>query len=250
MPKPKRKKATKSVFEELEDFLPVPNAPIPGYQDQHTHYEKIDGRLDLSHDTVYVPPSPVKTRPTKTLPPSTLTSVEKEPSVDWFTSLKDAPSLWDNNVEVEVDDSAPLEGAPAEETSGKKRKRTASVSFKSVVRGWAQFLFLVQDDPKKLFMEKADEYLDELIRLDGIGDADDFKECTRCGVLLSDDGSPYYRCRDCPPMHLWCKNCLVEDHRRLYLHRTEVCWVCVSLNSSSSHGLFRSLTEPISSPSP
>lgn len=74
-----------------------------------------------------------------------------------------------------------------------------------------------------LFVEKADEYLEEMIRLEGTGNAADQMKCCLCCLPLDGPGSLFYRCEDCPPTSIWCERCLVDAHRRNYTHRVEVC---------------------------
>lgn len=114
----KRKKQTKSVYEELDDYLPQPILPSGGYHDEHTHYEKIEGTLTSSHDTVHVPPSPVKNCTAVAPPASSLPQPEN--SFEWLASMQEAPALWETN------DAHPGEQA-LEDRTGKKRKRTAAV---------------------------------------------------------------------------------------------------------------------------
>jgi hypothetical protein len=58
------------------------------------------------------------------------------------------------------------------------------------------------------------QYLDEFLRHDGRGSA---RNCVRCGE--SEGG---YRCEDCHHTPLFCHHCLLEEHRRLPLHRVQV----------------------------
>jgi hypothetical protein len=77
------------------------------------------------------------------------------------------------------------------------------------------------------------DVLDEIISLDGPGDVQtDF-----CGSCLNRDVSPLYRCLECSYGLLFCRECTVESHRALPLHRLEVCLfrACTTPSSYSHH---------------
>lgn len=65
--------------------------------------------------------------------------------------------------------------------------------------------------------ERRQEYLDEFLRLDGLGDIEDEPVCASCTVLPG-----IYRCKDCFGGQLHCGACAVQLHRLLPLHRIEV----------------------------
>lgn len=73
----------------------------------------------------------------------------------------------------------------------------------------------------KLFewLAYRESFLDELLRHDGLGDFLGSTLCASCGEV---DG--VIKCRDClGGCHLRCAVCSIHHHRRLPLHRIEVC---------------------------
>lgn len=65
-----------------------------------------------------------------------------------------------------------------------------------------------------------DEYLEELIRLEGRGDSPTTL-CSSCPPG-SEAGRPLYRCRDCFSTDLVCQTCCVEAHKNRPLDIIEV----------------------------
>jgi len=59
--------------------------------------------------------------------------------------------------------------------------------------------------------------LDELLRLDGLGDSVEPGTCVNCTKLVGK-----YRCKDCFGSGLWCSGCIISSHRHLPLHRVQV----------------------------
>ena len=66
-------------------------------------------------------------------------------------------------------------------------------------------------------MALRDEYLDEVLRLEGRGFFGRATHCPTCGV-----GVPEYQCLDCLGGQLFCKTCVLDMHARLPLHRLQV----------------------------
>ena len=62
------------------------------------------------------------------------------------------------------------------------------------------------------------EYLDELLRLEGLGDSAGSPSCCNC-----DAGECLFRCEDCFGGPLFCETCIVSRHALLPLHRVKVC---------------------------
>ncbi|KAI0055821.1 hypothetical protein BV25DRAFT_1921506 [Artomyces pyxidatus] len=78
------------------------------------------------------------------------------------------------------------------------------------------------DFPLLAWIPVREEYLDEVIRLDGRGMFADTTSCPMCGVA----GSPTIRCRDCFGGELLCVPCAVKMHSRNPLHMTEHFLLC------------------------
>lgn len=70
---------------------------------------------------------------------------------------------------------------------------------------------------------RPQEFLEELIRLEGRGDAAG-SSCASCG---EEDAS--YGCTDCWGTWLECQECIVKGHKRLPFHRIKVCRVILFL---------------------
>lgn len=60
-------------------------------------------------------------------------------------------------------------------------------------------------------------YIDELVRHDGLGDAEACINCSICDTNIAD-----VRCMDCSVTELFCGDCVVKRHQRNPLHRIEV----------------------------
>lgn len=61
------------------------------------------------------------------------------------------------------------------------------------------------------------DYLDELLRGEGMGDADKTLSCKACAT--GHDRPAKYRCQDCFSNELLCQQCVVDRHEFLPLHR-------------------------------
>ena len=59
--------------------------------------------------------------------------------------------------------------------------------------------------------------LDELLRIDGLGDLTALETCTKCTELAGE-----YRCKDCFGGNMYCSGCIVSAHHQLPLHRLQV----------------------------
>jgi hypothetical protein len=60
--------------------------------------------------------------------------------------------------------------------------------------------------------------LDEMVSLDGQGNLD----LDLCNLCLDCQSTPLYRCLECSHSSLYCRECIVELHGMLPLHRLEV----------------------------
>ncbi|KAJ7186240.1 hypothetical protein B0H12DRAFT_1032304, partial [Mycena haematopus] len=72
-----------------------------------------------------------------------------------------------------------------------------------------------QDYPMRTWAEHQDEYLDELLRLEGRGYAAIYSACGGCG-----EANPAFRCehQTCYGPSLYCQKCVVERHAALPTH--------------------------------
>ncbi|KAI0348910.1 hypothetical protein OH77DRAFT_1465897 [Trametes cingulata] len=75
---------------------------------------------------------------------------------------------------------------------------------------------LASDEPMSAWLPFCEEYLDELLRLEGRGQFGRAATCPMCT-----DGVPEYRCQECLTGRLLCKACLLKTHALLPLHRIQ-----------------------------
>ncbi|KAI9069929.1 hypothetical protein FKP32DRAFT_1537310, partial [Trametes sanguinea] len=73
------------------------------------------------------------------------------------------------------------------------------------------------DEPLKAWMPYRDEYLDEVLRLEGRCITGDRADCAMCAGGVAD-----LRCQECLGGLLLCKPCMLNAHRRLPFHRVQV----------------------------
>ena len=78
----------------------------------------------------------------------------------------------------------------------------------------------LQDLPLKNWIPLRDEYLNELLRLEGRGDPTTVK-CPTCDADPA-VAEPIFRCRDCLFPHPRCSGCLLTAHAHHPFHRIEV----------------------------
>ncbi|KAF7364442.1 CxC2 domain-containing protein [Mycena sanguinolenta] len=75
------------------------------------------------------------------------------------------------------------------------------------------------DDPHGQWArEYREQFLDEILRLDGRGDYIGRVDCSEGGDLC---GTPEYRCTDCLVPCMYCEACIVAIHKRNPLHHVE-----------------------------
>lgn len=74
-----------------------------------------------------------------------------------------------------------------------------------------------QYDGDLIWLEHRDEFLQELLRLEGRGDYID----ETCAICRKESG--VYRCQSCMGKQLLCKGCVVQNHLFNPLHIIEVC---------------------------
>lgn len=131
-----------------------------------------------------------------------------------------------------VQDPQPLLVAGAETVQGvqgmavmaktRAKRYPASVS-RSVCFAWPLHELTslhAQDEPLRTWIPYRDQYLDEVLRLEGRAWARTTAQCPRCTGAV-----PTFRCTDCTGGDLLCQGCLVEIHAHLPLHRVQV--MCV-----------------------
>jgi hypothetical protein len=70
-------------------------------------------------------------------------------------------------------------------------------------------------------MKYRDEYLNELLCVEGRGSSADLETCPQCR-----QGGSIFRCIDCWNSTLLCASCMVTKHGDLPLHRVEVGFLC------------------------
>ncbi|KAF7325927.1 CxC2 domain-containing protein [Mycena kentingensis (nom. inval.)] len=96
--------------------------------------------------------------------------------------------------------------------------------------------YVSSDDPMRLWRARSQNYLDELLRGDGLGRRFNHPMCAECGA----DSGRLFRCKECG-RSLQCEDCLRDNHRRHPLHRPEVWngehWERCTLFRSSTQGV-------------
>lgn len=76
------------------------------------------------------------------------------------------------------------------------------------------------------WLQHQDEYLDEFIRADGLGEVDQITTCIHCG-----ENEGHFKCQDCFGQGLYCANCIVSNHAFLPLHRILVSSLSIAVVS-------------------
>ncbi|KAF8879935.1 hypothetical protein BD779DRAFT_1676149 [Infundibulicybe gibba] len=77
---------------------------------------------------------------------------------------------------------------------------------------------LATDAPLLEWLPKREEYLTELLRLEGRGDV---ASCHGCIVCNEKNPEALFRCEDCFDIRLMCKSCIIYLHQALPLHRVK-----------------------------
>ena len=85
------------------------------------------------------------------------------------------------------------------------------------------------------FIPIIDTLLDEMLRLEGLGDAFAHAPCKDCHTAIATSESSAYRCLDCDPTALWCKSCCVAAHSHSYLHRVQVSLLLAYWRNITTH---------------
>lgn len=88
------------------------------------------------------------------------------------------------------------------------------------------FLTRYQDAPLKEWSSAyREEYLEELLRLEGRGNSAHVEHCLSCGPSpspLTQDKAPVFRCDDCAGFLMECHTCCLKRHERLPFHLIKV----------------------------
>ncbi|KAF7965473.1 hypothetical protein HWV62_43305 [Athelia sp. TMB] len=174
---------------------------------RHTNFNLNSGGSRLSSSASYVtaPASP-----------------EKAPNVqasDLFDEdMGDLPEL----VEAqESDDEAGREGAEGVELDVQYQRHI--IDLADVAMPNARRKRTTADNPTKKWVDdEREEFLRELLRLDGRGDAMHQPHCLLCKKPDTEPVAPIVRCEDCYGGSLSCAGCSVKAHRANPTHRVEL----------------------------
>lgn len=139
----------------------------------------------------------------------TMTSV---PIFEAKQSITQVPQEEDavNPADVTVENVAPAVTA--------KRRRRANDSVRIDALCSCTLLKALQTK-MWTWLNVHDSVLDEMVRLDGLGD----NQPDLCSSCSNDKPTLLYRCLECSSSLLHCRECIVNLHRILPLHRLEVC---------------------------
>ncbi|KAF6748329.1 hypothetical protein DFP72DRAFT_992237 [Ephemerocybe angulata] len=203
---PKRKDAF-----QLRDVAPKLPHTSGTHQHSLTVYDDRSGKITATQSSI---PVPAPHREPVSQPASGPASQLQLPDVSILdvSSELDGDSLGqegegsENDKDSETDDeSGSDEGGNDEKGKKKKRKKRK------------------RELPLITFMDRIDDIVSELLRLEGPGFYEDRSQCSLegCSNLLSPGKS--YRCTDCgPAASLLCKACIVKEHRFRPFDRPEV----------------------------
>lgn len=132
-------------------------------------------------------------------------------------NLDDDDVLDHDNITTPVDVN-PEDGASSTWDNDIEKKKQVSTSMLDQCR--ALYLSVLQPArPVQDWAKHRKEYLDEFLRHDGLGDLNDNENpiCVHCKINPGN-----IRCQDCFGGHLACRQCVVEVHQWLPLHRLQV----------------------------
>lgn len=166
----------------------------------------------------------------KGLPPEEPSRSQKYEEVKEVAYAEDAGILADSETSPETTDK-----------QRPKRKRVRVIkendSVSELLVSPPPLTYLSFQTRMEQWVQHRPVFLDELLRLDGLGDALD-------GPVLCPDCSTYpaqFRCKDCFWGTMRCSVCTVSFHQSLPLHRIEVCQVSFTMltqvNPISSGGM-------------
>jgi hypothetical protein len=167
-----------------------------------------DGRRQYREQVAVAPPTPDKHA-------HELVEIDTATQMDEFQHI----DLLERQVQEE------------DEIKPRSRRYVSSVSQIFLPPSWSAGLIsvlLLQDEPLKQWIPLRDEYLDELLRLEGRGEftSPTCPSCVHDAFDVFDDSStpspPSIRCQDCFTGELLCEKCCVRLHRQHPLHVIEV----------------------------
>ena len=95
----------------------------------------------------------------------------------------------------------------------------------SILEDPSQPTYLNQDNPLLLWLPHIDIYVDELLRLEGLGDSSTQLVCAGMdseAFIGHPNPEPSLRCRDCVDVRLYCTKCIVNTHKTQPFHRIQV----------------------------
>ncbi|KAK6997424.1 CxC2 domain-containing protein [Favolaschia claudopus] len=157
---------------------------------------------------------------------------EKRARVD-PSDLEDSFADW---TPVEVDDEG-LAAADAEAIAN--TVSTLDVETDEGGDAGKRKRYQSSDNPMSVWRPLAGEFLDWMLRFDGLGDYVNNLTCCCCGEEAS-EGSGVFRCDQCGPF-IQCRNCVLERHRLTPLHCLKEwdgsCWTEARLCGSVGVGL-------------
>ncbi|KAJ7886289.1 hypothetical protein B0H13DRAFT_2342938 [Mycena leptocephala] len=200
-----------------EDYKPRTGVERLHHVPNEAIYMGSSGRVRSTFTTAAVPASPSK----KT---RTILNPDLDPPAVDFSSLGEQVSGWEQEFsEFDAEYGAGLQQGP----------RALRDS----------------DNPNEQWVRlDRENFLDEIIRLDGRGEYINQNECARDGCHATD---VRYRCRDCLHPCLYCAQCVVAIHTGMPLHHIET-WSDGFFKKSSlkSLGLRIQLGHPLGQPCP
>ncbi|KAL1658890.1 hypothetical protein GGF50DRAFT_131419 [Schizophyllum commune] len=185
MPKPPRKRQSNVEVEEYDvETLRAPPPPPPIIRtNEHQSLTSDDRRRRVEH--IEVPASPPKTKRRR------LSTA--------------APHVHTNNVDM-LDASLDENATPGIHPVGASGQP------------WKRKYYTAADEPLREFTKYIDEYVEELMRANGRGDAAEHA----CPTCDPDDPQPaLYRCTECTGISMYCASCIVQVHAKRPFCRIE-----------------------------
>ncbi|KAJ6603281.1 hypothetical protein DFH09DRAFT_899292 [Mycena vulgaris] len=100
----------------------------------------------------------------------------------------------------------------------KKKSKENSVRINASLVTEEHTDYAEQSHPLKTWVGFQDEYLDEMLRLEGRGDPAGYSTCSECEAA-----NPTFRCAQqlCHGGHMYCADCMVKKHQFLPMHWIE-----------------------------
>lgn len=222
-------------FDTYTPYEPPPSiAQTTSHLEQHTHYEP----AQAGEDSYYDVPSLSTTEDVLVFPeqddPNDLPMFDLPMLEDVDTTSSCGGDDDDIDIDFHGVDPSELEavgllsiadqislGKATEDPQKQRRNRTQAVSCPS--ENLFPILTILQDRPLQMWTSHIALYVDELLRLEGLGDAQHQSTCARpaCNMPVG-AALPGYRCKDCQDLSLFCPGCIVSNHATMPLHRVEV----------------------------